>query len=84
MEREDYSALSCTILHFKQMVDPSGQTCRFSGDSAVSAVIQVGTHAVESESKQMNGKKQRGSDKGGHRRKQTEGRGIKVGTEATK
>lgn len=84
MEREDYSALSCAILHFKQMVDLSGQTCRFRGDSAVPAVIQVGTHAAESESKQMNGRKQRDSDKGGHRWKQKEGRGIKVGIEATK
>lgn len=37
-----------------------------------------------SESKQTNGRNQRGSDKGGHRREQTEGRGIKGGIEATK
>lgn len=40
MERVDYSALSCTILHFKQLVDLSSQACRCSSDSAaVPAVI---------------------------------------------
>lgn len=40
MERVDYSALFCAILHFKQLVDLSSQACGCSSDSsAVPAVI---------------------------------------------
>lgn len=39
MERVDYSALFCAILHFKQLVDLSSQACRCSSDSAVAPAV---------------------------------------------